>query len=89
MISARILPEVGSTFLNVLRRYAEALRSNEGKLMLYGVDAKLHAQLARSGLLQFLGPENVFLETPRLGEALDSAAEAARVWLEQAASSRT
>lgn len=77
----RCQPEVGSTFLNVLRRYAEALRARDGKLMLVGVDPAVHDQLARTGFLRMIGEENVFQATPQIGAALNAAVAAARGWL--------
>ena len=52
-------PEVGSTFLNVLRRYVEALRAHDSKLMLVGVDPAVRDQLARTGMLQTIGEETL------------------------------
>jgi len=74
-------PEVGSTFLNVLQRYATDLSANGGKLMLVAIDPKMHDQLARTGLLKVIGEHNVYLATPRLGEALNAAATAAQKWI--------
>jgi SulP family sulfate permease len=76
-------PELGSTFLNVLQRYHEALQARDSKLMLVGVDPAVHDQLARTGLLQTIGEENVFLTTPQIGAAMNAAAAAAHSWLGQ------
>ena len=76
-------PEVGGTFLNVLQRYAAALRAHDSKLMLVGIDASVQDQLARTGMLRTIGEENVFLATPQIGAALNEAAAAARDWLGQ------
>jgi len=75
--------EIGSTFVTVLQRYAEALHAHDSKLMLVGVDRRVLDQLARTGLLQHIGEENVFLATPQLGEAMNQAAAAAYAWLGQ------
>jgi sulfate permease, SulP family len=79
-------PEVASTFLNVLRRYVEALRAHDSKLMLVGVDPAVRDQLARTGMLQTIGEENVFLATPQIGAAMNAAAAAAQEWLGQPSS---
>jgi SulP family sulfate permease len=76
--------EIGSTFVGVLRRYAETLRTRNSKLLLVGVDAAVLNQLARTGLLNEIGEENVFPATPQLGEALNAAVDAASAWLDQA-----
>jgi len=75
--------EIGSTFVGVLRRYAETLRAHDSKLLLVGVDAAVLSQLERTGLLAILGPENVFPATAQLGEALNAAVDAANAWLDQ------
>ena len=76
--------EIGSTFVTVLRRYAEALQARNSKLMLVGIDPAVRDQLAKTGLLAVIGEENVFLATARLGEAMNQAIAAANVWLGQA-----
>jgi SulP family sulfate permease len=75
--------EIGSTFVAVLQRYAEALQARDSKLMLVGVDQRVLDQLARTGLLQRIGEENVFLATSQVGEAMNQAAAAAYAWLGQ------
>jgi len=73
--------DVGSTVIEVLRRYAQALQANTGKLILAGVSPALHAQLQRTGMLSLIGEENIFLATETIGEAGNAALRAAMVWL--------
>ncbi len=73
--------EVGSTFINVLRRYAEELQAHDGKLLLAGVDEGVRSQLAKTGALAVIGMENVFLATPQIGEALNQAIGEAQGWV--------
>ena len=75
--------EMGSTFIAVLRRYAEALRACDGRLMLVGVEKAALDQLARSGALTVIGEENVFPATEELGAAMNQAAAKAYAWLGQ------
>ncbi|MCX5730910.1 MAG: SulP family inorganic anion transporter, partial [Deltaproteobacteria bacterium] len=75
--------EMGSTFIGVLRRYAEALRAHDGRLMLVGVEASALDQLGRSGALKAIGDENVFPATEELGSAMNQAAAVAYAWLGQ------
>jgi SulP family sulfate permease len=82
-ISLRGKSEIGSTFMTVLKRYGESLRARGNKLMLVGVDPAVRNQLARTGMLQTLGEENVFVATPQLGAALNQAVAAAEAWLRQ------
>ena len=83
-LSLRGRTEIGSTFVTVLRRYAEALHARNSKLMLVGIDPAVRDQLAKTGLLAVIGEENVFLATPRLGEAMNQAIAAADAWIGQA-----
>jgi SulP family sulfate permease len=78
--------QIGSTFVSVLLRYAEALKARDSQLMLIGLDEAARGQLARTGVLHVIGEDNVFLATPQLGEAMNQAVEAARAWLDQASS---
>jgi SulP family sulfate permease len=73
--------DVGSTVNEVLRRYAEALQSHSGKLILAGVSPALRKQFERTGLLNTIGPENIFPVTDTIGEAGNAALLAATDWL--------
>lgn len=86
-ISLRGKSEIGSTFITVLQHYSEALRAHGSKLMLVGVDPGVRDQLAKTGVLQSLGEENVFVATPQIGAALNRAVAAAEIWLAQTHSS--
>ena len=74
-------PEVGSTFIGVLRRYATTLQANGGRLMLTGVNPRLRYQLERTGTLAFIGEENVFMEQAQMGVAMNEALASAHTWL--------
>jgi SulP family sulfate permease len=73
--------DVGSTVSEVLRRYAQALQANAGKLLLAGVSPGLRDQLQRTGLLDLIGGENIFLASKTIGEAGNAALHAATNWL--------
>jgi SulP family sulfate permease len=73
--------ELGSTFLEVLTRYGEALRCQESRLMLVGVAPSVRRQLERTGMLRSLGRENVFLTDERIGQSLQEALETAETWI--------
>lgn len=81
MLSLRGRAEIGSTFVGVLHRYAKTLHAGNNKLMLVGVDPAVLAQLAKTGMLDLLGEENVFIATPQLGAGLNQAVTAAHAWL--------
>lgn len=82
-INLRGKSEIGSTFITVLQRYALALRAHDSKLMLVGVDPIVRDQLAKTGVLQTLGEENVFVATPQIGVALNQAVAAADAWIQK------
>lgn len=73
--------EVGSTFLVVLRRYAEALEARDGRLYLAGVGTPLLAQLKRTGLVDVIGEERIMAEQPQFGSAANQALADAYNWL--------
>jgi sulfate permease, SulP family len=73
--------DVGSTVAEVLRRYTQALQANQGKLILAGVSKELRAQLQRTGMLDLIGKENIFIATKSIGESGNAALRAATDWL--------
>lgn len=82
-LGLRGTPELGSTFITVLQRYAKQLHARDSKLMLVGIDQAVYEQLAKTGVLDIIGKENVFFATPQLGAAMNQAAAAAYAWLGQ------
>ncbi len=77
--------DIGSTVTEVLRRYTQALQANSGKLILAGLSPGLRDQLQRTGMLNLIGEENVFLATETIGEAGNAALRAATDWLSETA----
>jgi len=75
--------DIGSTVIEVFRRYTQALQANGGKLILAGVSPALRNQLQRTGVLSLIGEENVFLATETIGGAGNAALRAATDWLEK------
>jgi len=75
--------DVGSTFLNVVVRYAEALRRQESKLMLAGVGPRVLEQMDRTGIMWTVGRENLFQATEDIGQALMQAVAAADSWIKE------
>lgn len=73
--------EVGSTFIGVLRRYAEALQANDGRLYLGGVSPQLFDQLRRTGLVSLLGPERIMTYDRQFGTSANRALTDAYNWL--------
>jgi sulfate permease, SulP family len=81
LMTLRGRAEVGSTFMDVVRRYALLLRSQGGKLMLSGVGPELMYQLERTGTLGVLGADNVFQAGSRFFASTQTAARAGEDWL--------
>jgi SulP family sulfate permease len=61
MLSLRGHTELGSTFIVVLERYAQALQAHGNRLMLIGVSPAVYDQLKETECLQVLGEKNVFM----------------------------
>ena len=80
-INLRGKDEIGSTFVTVLQRYSQSLRDHDSRLMLVGVDPVVRDQLAKTGVLQVIGEENIFLATPQIGVALNRAVAVANDWI--------
>jgi len=81
IILLRGYEDVGSTVSEVLRRYTQVLQASHGKLILAGISPALRAQLQRTGMLDLIGKENIFLATKTIGEAGNAALHAATDWL--------
>jgi SulP family sulfate permease len=71
----------GSTMIAVLDRYNQVLQANGGKVMLAGLSPNVLLQLERTGLLDRIGRENVFLAHRQWGVAAYEAWDAAHAWL--------
>jgi SulP family sulfate permease len=73
--------DIGSTFIEVLRRYAEALVSVGSKLVIVSVNERLGDQLRVTGLADFIGHDNIYRATERVGTVLEQAYRDARAWV--------
>ena len=72
---------IGSTFVQILERYAGRVQANGGKLMLSGVSQHVWDQLERTETFETIPEEDVFLTTETLGESTRQAVAAAKRWL--------
>jgi SulP family sulfate permease len=73
--------DLGSTFLEVLERYATDLQDHDSRLMLVGVGPLMREQLDQTKIAKTLGRENIFMRTRTVGEAATLAWDAAHKWL--------
>lgn len=79
----RDLKTVTSTAIKWLERYAKDLKGNGSVLILADVAPTVQETLQRSGAIDSLGAENIFLATPRVLGAENVAWDAAQEWLAQ------
>ena len=73
--------QIGTTFLDVVSRYAERVRTNGGRLLLSGLEPDIKERMARTGHLARIGEENIYLATSYLGESTRAAFEEGQSWL--------
>jgi SulP family sulfate permease len=73
--------QIGSTFIQVLERYAQQLQANGGKLMLAGVSEHVMEQLVKTETFETIPQEDVFLAKDTLGRSTLDAMAAAELWL--------
>lgn len=81
LLRLRGTEDVGSTFLKVISRYGSGLRDSQGKLMLGGVDEHVLHQLEKTGLIDELGEENIYLATSIMGDSTIAAYHDAEQWI--------
>lgn len=78
VVSLRGKEDLGSTFINVVTRYARRLRAAGCTLMLAGVSDGVARQLEKTGAVTVLGRGNVFRATAAVTESTRRAVAAAR-----------
>ena len=81
ILALRGKKDVGSTFLQVVTRYARGLQRRNSKLMLVGIAPSVLEQMERTGILRTIGRQNVFMATEGVGQALLQAVDAAEGWI--------
>lgn len=74
--------DLGSTFLEVLRRYALALAARGSKLMIVSTSERIEEQLTIAGVVAVIGDENVYRGDERVGATIRRAHTDALAWVE-------
>jgi SulP family sulfate permease len=74
--------DLGTTFMDVLFRYAQSLVAVGRKLMVVSTNERIDEQLALTGIADVIGPENMLRGTERVGATVRSAYEDATAWVE-------
>jgi SulP family sulfate permease len=62
--------EAGTGLFRMLERYARRVRAHKNRLILVEVDPGLLAGLSETGAAEAIGPENIFVATPIIGESI-------------------
>ena len=75
--------DLGSTFTDVLRRYAQALAACGSKLVIVSAGERIQEQLRVSGVTSLITPENIYAGDERVGATLKRAYADAEAWIEQ------
>ncbi len=73
----------GSTFIQILERYASRLQANGGKLILSGVSQNVWDQLARTETFETIPEADVYLTQETLGGSTKQAMVDGQAWLTQ------
>ena len=78
--------DLGTTFIEVLSRYARSLAAVGSKLVIVSAGHHVRNQFAATGLQELIGTENVYPGRRRLGAAVRDAYADARAWIDARAS---
>jgi SulP family sulfate permease len=73
--------DLGSTFLDVLKRYATELHNTGSKLVVVSADERLQEQFVVTGLTAVVGSENVYERDEWVGASLRRAHDDAKAWV--------
>ncbi len=65
--------DLGSTFMDVLLKYATALRDRDSDLMLVSEDENMHEQLVVAGVADAVGDENIYTSDEWVGSTIKRA----------------
>ena len=83
IINLHARTELGSTFLGILERYADELRTRESKLMLAEVSDITKGVFEDTGQLSIYGRDNIFEATEFVNASIREACHAAEKWVAQ------
>jgi len=73
--------DLGTTFMDVLLRYAQSLAAVDSKLVVVSTNERIDEQLAVTGITSVIGAENVYAGDHRVGAAIRRAYEDATAWV--------
>ncbi len=73
--------DLGTTFMDVLHRYALSLRQAGSRLVIVSANERILDQLEATGTVAVIGPSNVYMGDERVGAALERAYADALTWV--------
>jgi sulfate permease, SulP family len=74
--------DLGTTFMDVLGRYAASLASTGSKLVLVSANERIIEQLSVTGITEVIGEENLYRGDERVGATIERATNDAAAWVE-------
>lgn len=74
--------DLGTTFMDVLRRYAEALTAASSKLVIVSASERIQEQLRVTGVTDLISPQDIYAGDERVGATLKRAYADATFWIE-------
>jgi SulP family sulfate permease len=74
--------DLGTTFMDVLDRYAQALTATGSKLVIVSANERIQEQLRVTGVTDVIAPENIYAGDERVGATLKRAYADAVTWIE-------
>jgi len=74
--------DLGTTFMDVLNRYAQSLAAVGSKLVIVSAGERIQEQLAVTGITDLIGTENIYTGDERIGATLKHAYTDALTWVE-------
>ncbi len=75
--------DLGTTFMDVLLRYAQSLAAVGSKLVVVSTNERIDEQLALMGIADVVGPENVIRGTEQVGATVRRAYDEAVEWVKK------
>ncbi len=75
--------DLGTTFMDVLHRYAVALDGVGSKLVIVSASERIQEQLTVTGITDVIGTSNVYAGDERIGAAVRLAYDDAAAWVAQ------
>ena len=74
--------DLGTTFMDVLRRYAQALTAVGSKLVIVSASERIQEQLRVTGVTDLIAPHDIYAGDERVGATLKRAYADATSWIE-------